>query len=117
GNARARTCLGFRAQPLPERCIMAAPAEKAKVVTRESRGAIGSDQRRLDAERPRAAQGIQELRRRRVPTRTQQHTGCDVLLEGCLARRRAIATAVQTLPGQIDRQRDLPAPPPPIPPP
>ena len=48
-------------QSRPQRRVVSTPAEEAKIITRQSRRAVGGNQRRLDAKGSRAAQRIEKL--------------------------------------------------------
>ena len=106
---RGGTAFRLRAQALPERCVVTAPAEEAEIIAPQSRGPVGGDQRRLDAEGARAAERIEELapaRRVLRPAGAQQHSRRHVLLERRFPARAAVAAAVQALAGEIERYRD-----------
>src|SRR5262249_47559911 len=70
----------------------------------------GSNQRSLDDERARPAHRVKKLnsqRRKLRPSRTDEHTRRDVLLQRSLTRSTSIAAAVKTLPGEIERDGDV----------
>src|SRR5215468_1523128 len=118
GIALARSAVRLGAQPGPQRGIVSAPVEKTEILARQSRCMVGGDERRLDTECSRATERIEKLRRRFVrssgadarqllPAGAQQYPRRDVFLQRRLAGRCAIPTAVQALPREIDRQRDV----------
>jgi len=104
-----RPLRGLGQESLPEHGIVAAPAEKSKILAHRSGRAIRGDHRRLDHQRSGAAQRIEELGTSGsglIPSGTQQHACRKILAQRRLPGLGAIATAVQPLPRQVDRQRD-----------
>ena len=109
-NRGARACLRLIEQALPERGVMAAPAQKPEIIPMQRRGALGCDQCGLDHQCARAAQRIEEFRAARcilIPTRAQQQTRGEILAHRRLAGLGAITAPMQTLTGQVDRERDV----------
>jgi hypothetical protein len=110
GGTCARAQQRLLLQARPQGGIVAAPLEKTEILAPEAGGAIGGHERTLDAERAGAAQRIHQrctLRGELGPLPAQQHRGGNVFLQRGFARAAAIATAVQALARQIERQRDV----------
>ena len=100
------------AQRLPQRRVVARPAEEAEAGAEQARRAVGGDHRRLDGQRAGATHRVEERRprrRQRRPARRQQHRGGEVLLERSRRPVLAPAAPVQRLAGQVDAHVDGPA--------
>ena len=130
-RARRRQALHPGAAPLarlgdqrvPEDLLVAAPAQKAerrrggpgvlaraaaRLRAQQARGDVGRDERRLDGQRARPAQRVQQAGAGggvTRPGRVQQHAGGEVLLERRLDLHLvgAVPAPVQALPAQVDR--------------
>src|SRR5579872_853649 len=89
---------------------MASPAKKSVVFAAQTRCVIGSDEPCLDDQRTRAAHRVEKLSppsQQFGPSRSQQDSGCDVLLQRRLAARHPETAAMQTFAGQINGHREV----------
>jgi hypothetical protein len=98
-------------QRLPKRRIVLPPTEKTEIAAQRARCDVERDERRFNGQRPRAAHRIDEadglagFGNELLPARAEQHGGGEIFLERRRTLRAAITAPMQTVTGEIERQR------------
>jgi hypothetical protein len=96
-------------QALPERLVVAAPAQEAELVAQQTRRDVGRDQRSLDREAAGTAHRVDEPKlavgraNQFRPAGPQQQRCRQILFQRCGALCAAIAAPMETLAREIDR--------------
>ena len=108
-QVRLAARFGVRAEFAPGRPVVLLPALEGEPLAEKPRCDIGGNERRLDRKRAGATHRIDEAtagRRDRRPAGANENRGCKVLLERRRALSSPIATPVQAVARQVDRDRD-----------